>query len=108
MASAHALEEARRNIALKYPSLITDLERLAAELLLVPEAAPEGVNRALQLGLPTNDAPTIILAAAISARADLLVTGDRAHFGPLYGKVFGQTEVASPAEALARVLKSAE
>lgn len=53
-------------------------------------------------GLPPKDAP--ILAAAVQARADGLVTGDRTHFGPLYGRRFEGVLVLSPAEALARLL----
>jgi predicted nucleic acid-binding protein len=60
------------------------------------------VSWALTLGLPLDDAP--ILAAAVRARADLLVTGDRAHFGALAGRNLRGVEVASPAEALSRVL----
>ena len=52
--------------------------------------------------LPAKDAP--ILAAAVEAGAELLVTGDRAHFGALYGRTFGSTEVVSLAEGLARLL----
>lgn len=103
LASAYALEEARRNIALKYPSRITDLEALARELGQVPEAQAQAVARARDLGLPPNDAP--ILGAAVAARADMLVTGDRTHFGQLYGKTIEGVEVVSLAEALARVIE---
>jgi hypothetical protein len=59
---------------------------------------------ALEQGLPLKDVP--ILAAAVQGRCDLLVTGDRAHFGPLYGRRLRGVEVLSPADALARLLRS--
>lgn len=37
------------------------------------------------LGLPKKDQP--ILRSAIAAQADILITGDRTHFGPLFGTV---------------------
>ena len=37
-----------------------------------------------------------VLGAAIAIRADRLVTGDRAHFGPLYGKTVEGVLIVSP------------
>lgn len=103
MASAHALEEARRNIALKYPSRTAELDALARELLVVPEPEVKTVAQAQELGLPLGDAP--ILAAAIAAKADVLVTGDRTHFGRFYSKRIDGVEVLPPAEILKRLLE---
>jgi predicted nucleic acid-binding protein len=100
--SPHALEEARRNLRLKYPAAAADLERLVAVLAIVPEAPSGDVARALEQGLPLKDAP--ILAAAVHAGCDVLVTGDRTHFGALYGRRWRGVEVLSPAEALAHLL----
>jgi predicted nucleic acid-binding protein len=100
--SPHALEEARRNLRLKYPAAMDALERLVAVGAVEPEAPSKDVAWALEQGLPLKDAP--ILAAAVQARCDVLVTADRTHFGPLYGKRFHGVEILSPAEALARVL----
>jgi predicted nucleic acid-binding protein len=100
--SSHALEEARRNLRLKYPSAANALEGLAAVTSVVPEASSKGVAWALERGLPLKDAP--VLAAAVQAHCDVLVTGDRTHFGPLYGRRLRGVEVLSPAEALARLL----
>ncbi|MEO8717286.1 MAG: hypothetical protein ABI423_03595 [Burkholderiales bacterium] len=60
-------------------------------------------DRALEatLALPAKDQP--VLAAAIRHGCDALVTGDRSHFGALYGKTFSGVRVHSPrslAEAL--------
>jgi predicted nucleic acid-binding protein len=56
------------------------------------------------LELPENDAP--ILAAAAAAGADLLVTGDRRHFGHLYGTVVGRVLVVTLVEALETLVES--
>ena len=102
VASAHALGEARRNLALKYPSMTAELDRLARELRVVPEAGVKAVAKAQQeLQLPPDDAP--IFAAAVAAGANVLVTGDRTHFGRLYGKRIEGVEVLPPAEALVRL-----
>lgn len=51
--------------------------------------------------LPPKDQP--VLLAAIDLRCDVLVTGDKAHFGGGYGKTYAGVMVCSPA-ALARSL----
>jgi len=57
-------------------------------------------------GLPVKDAP--ILAAAVLARADLLVTGDRRHVGPLFGRTLQGVRLLALADGLAAVLAEAE
>jgi predicted nucleic acid-binding protein len=101
LVSPHCLEEARRNLALKHPEKVHQL-RLMGIIHLVEERTPENSEWACQLGLPLKDAP--ILGAAVQARADLLVTGDRAHFAKLYGKMFRGVDVVPPSEALTRIL----
>jgi len=105
MASPHAAEEARRNLDLKHPKLAPRLEQLLRKVVLCPECSPLNAEWARAEKLPDKDAP--ILGAAVQARADLLVTGDRTHFGPLYGEVLRGVEIVTPAEALARVLAGA-
>ncbi|HMU50769.1 MAG TPA: hypothetical protein PKA13_13420 [Geminicoccaceae bacterium] len=53
-------------------------------------------------GLPEKDAP--ILAAAVAAAADLLVTGDRRHFGGLFGRTVHGVRILSLADGLAELL----
>ena len=101
--SPHALEEARRNLQLKSPKAVAALEPLVEIAALVPEAAPVDVAWAVGERLPPKDAP--ILAAAVSAGCDVLVTGDKSHFGHLYGRRLRGALVSSPADALARLLK---
>jgi predicted nucleic acid-binding protein len=102
--SPHALTEARRNLQLKYPHRLPALTSLEALITVGLEATPDGAAWARNAGLPPDDAP--ILAAAVQAQADLLVTGDRTHFGHLFEKSVRGVEVIPPAEALQRVLAS--
>ena len=101
--SAFALEEARRNLALKSPEKLSNLGRILPPLTIVPEPPPEKVTWARGLPLPMKDAP--IMAAAVACAADILVTGDRRDFGHLYGKSSDKVLVLSPREALGEVLK---
>lgn len=102
--SRHAIGEASRNLALKAPEATPELERLLALVDIVPEADSRLVAWAADSGLPANDAP--ILAAATAARVDVLVTGDRTHFGHLFDSTVGGVTVLPPGAALARVLEA--
>lgn len=103
--SAHAIEEARRNLALKSSGYEQRLASALARIEVVAEAPAALVEWARNEGLPLKDAP--ILAAAVHAGADALVTGDARDFGPLYGRTLHGVQVLAPARALALVLKSA-
>lgn len=104
-ASPYAIDEARRNIARKHGGRSADFERLIAQITVCREAGAEGRRWARSTGLPDKDAP--ILAAAAQARADILVTGDRADFGNLYERKFRGVEVLHPRAALERILGDA-
>ena len=99
--SEHAIGEARRNLTTKNRAAIGDLEALLGIVTRVSEGGPGLVGWASGLGLPENDAP--ILAAAAASDAELLVTGDRRHFGYLYGQTIGRVRVVSLREALKMV-----
>ncbi|MBP8295195.1 MAG: PIN domain-containing protein [Burkholderiales bacterium] len=105
LVSAHALEEARRNLKLKSFGFERRLGKVLSQTTVVPEAPAPLVEWAQTQGLPLKDAP--ILAAAIHAQAELLVTGDARDFGHLYGRTLRGTRVATPVVALDLVLKSA-
>lgn len=105
LASAHALEEARRNLELKSAGFERRFEKVLAHAKVVAEAPVAMVEWARAQGLPLKDAP--ILAAAVHAHADLLVTGDSRDFGHLFGRTLRGTRVVTPAAALDLVLKSA-
>ncbi|MEH2293167.1 hypothetical protein [Nostoc sp.] len=49
--------------------------------------------------LPLKDAP--ILATAVESRADLLVTGDKTHFGSFYGQELEGVIVVDMRQAIA-------
>ncbi len=105
LVSAHALEEARRNLKLKSSGFDRRLGEALGQITVVPEAPAPLVAWAQTQGLPLKDAP--ILAAAVHAQADLLVTGDARDFGHLFGRTLRGTRVATPAVALDVVLKGA-
>lgn len=103
--SPFAIEEARRNTGLKQPERTAALEALLRDAEVGPECSQEQVAWAQSQGLPVKDAP--ILAAAVLSRCDALVTGDRAHFGGLFGKTVGGVAVLSLRDALERLLADA-
>ena len=76
LSSAYAVEEARRNLAAKFPTAMTRWPALLQGLQVVPQPA----KAHLTLDLPDKDLP--IWAAALGARATHLLTGDLRDFGP--------------------------
>ena len=98
VSSRYAIEEAWRNIALKYPECLRELSDLLATLGVTGEPGVEHSSLASGHGLPDKDIP--ILAAAIAASATVLVTGDRRDFGSLYGKKVAGVTVVTPAQAV--------
>ena len=96
----YVTEEARRNLAVKFPDGLAALNLLLSRVhvaaIHAPDAALEGA-----LALPEKDRP--VLAAAIRHGCQALVTGDRTHFGRLYGKTVRGVTIHSPL-SLAEVL----
>ena len=105
LTSTHALEEARRNLQLKSSGFERRLMEALVQVTVVVEAPAALVDWAQEQGLPLKDAP--ILAAAVHANADLLVTGDTRDFGHLFGTTLRGTRVVTPASAIDLVLKEA-
>jgi len=96
----YVIEEARRNLAAKSPDAVAVLAELLARMS-VASAQPGDTALEASLPLPAKDRP--VLAAAIRQRCEALVTGDRTHFGPLYGRTLHGVAIHSPrslAEAL--------
>jgi predicted nucleic acid-binding protein len=98
VASAYAIEETRRNVALKPPQRMSDLEALVAAVETCPEPSAATLAWASRTGLRDKDAP--ILAAAVGAHCHILATGDRTDFAPLFGQRVRGTLVMLPADAI--------
>src|SRR5688572_12841335 len=82
-ADGYVLEEARRNLAAKAPEGVRALDAVVAGIR-VAEAHPADAGQRFSAKLPEKDRP--VLAAAVRLGCEALVTGDRSHFGALYGK----------------------
>ena len=101
LADAYVFEEARRNLAAKDPDGLSVLEAMAARIKIGGLLA-SGTLLPDTVVLAEKDRP--VLAAAIHHRCDILVTGDRIHFGSLYGKTIRGVSVLSPAMLAETVL----
>lgn len=88
--------EARKNLELKANADAAEwLQALLARIEVRVAAPPAAEDVPAVDWLPEKDRP--VLGAAIASRCDALVTGDRTHFGPGYGKTFDGVTVFSPA-----------
>lgn len=99
-ADGFVAEEARRNLAAKFPDGLPVLDTLLSRLRTGPIQPPDP---ALEDALPLPEKDRPVLAAAIRHGCEALVTGDRTHFGRLYGKAIHGVTIRSPrsiAEAL--------
>ncbi len=91
--SRYAIEEARRN--LESPRHLNLLNEYVAQLNIVPETDP---NIPCPVDLPKKDIP--ILMAAIQARCDYLITGDRTHFGRYFDRTIMGVKICTPSAYL--------
>jgi len=89
----YVLGEARRNLAAKSPNGMRELDRLMRKLETVPFMPY--LDPTIEAALPEKDRP--VLASAIHSSCDALVTGDRRHFGRLYGRTIGGVAIHDPA-----------
>ena len=94
--SAHAAEEARRNLS--QPKQREELEELLGSVEIIATAASTGHPLFSTIELPDKDQP--ILLAAISAGTTHLLTGDSQHFGPYYGARIEGVLILSPGDYL--------
>ena len=100
-ADAYVVEEARRNLAVKGPDALAALERLLARLEIGAfraDSLPASVAERLREG----EWP--VFAAAVRLGCEVLLTGDRTHFGGLYGRRLLGVAVHSP-RSLAEMLE---
>lgn len=92
-ADAYVAEEARRNLMTKGPEALAALETLLGRIETVaflPAVLPARVAALVD----EKDRP--VVAAAVRLRCDALVSGDRTHFGALYGKELLGVAIHSP------------
>ena len=92
-ADGYVVEEARRNLSAKAPDAV---EALTLLLSHVSVAAAQSGNVMLEASLPLPPKDRPVLAAAIGLRCHVLVTGDRTHFGALYGRAIQGVTIHSP------------
>lgn len=92
-ADGYVVEEARRNLIAKAPTGVPVLATLLGRMHLAA-AQPHPAALEATLLVPEKDRP--VLAAAIRLHCEALVTGDRTHFGALYGKTLSGVTIYSP------------
>ena len=101
VADEYVIAEARRNLEQKFTAVLPDFERLLSCISRL--ANPPALSTpSLDMLLPEKDRP--VLASAIQHRCHALLTGDKTHFGRLYGQTIAGVSIHSPqglAEALA-------
>jgi predicted nucleic acid-binding protein len=97
------IAEARRNLELKAPSSLMVLDQLLPSLRV---AAIQVRDPELDRELPLVEKDRPILAAAIQLHCDALVTGDRTHFGELYGRSIRGVTIHSPRSLAEELLGS--
>jgi len=93
VADAYVIEEARRNLSVKFPKSLDDFESRVRQV--ETQRVRPMSNETETFGLPEKDIP--VVKAALDLKCDVLVTGDKRHFGHLYGKKIGETLILSPA-----------
>ena len=102
--SEYAAEEARRNLenhptsAAEQKRLLKSLDALLQKMTII--ATPYPLPEDLDVNLSSKDIP--ILAAALSAKAAFLITGDKQHFGAHFGKKMRGITILKPADYLRR------
>ena len=93
--SGYAVAEALGNLREDRPEQVAHLERLAAALRLY-EALSTSAALPGDVELVAKDRP--ILQAAIAARATHLLTGDKRHFGSLFGRTVAGVQILPPSD----------
>ena len=101
VADRYVFEEALRNLTIQRTEAVPRLHKLVNLLTIVPtkissSAIPPDIH------LPDKDIP--VLASAIEAGCDILMTGDSRHFGPLFGRTIGGLSIRTPVDTAKRIL----
>lgn len=101
-ADGYVIEEARRNLIAKANGGVAALAELLRGVR-IPPLHPASPAPATRPPLPEKDRP--VLAAAILLRCDALLTGDRTHFGKLWGRTISGVTIHSPRSLAETALK---
>jgi len=88
----YVIDEARRNISAKAASQMQSLDELLSKVH-VAVTSPATLGADIE-GLPEKDRPVVAAAKALSC--EILVTGDRTHFGRFYGRLLHGVRIQSP------------
>jgi predicted nucleic acid-binding protein len=96
VADEYVIAEARRNLEQKFPAALSDFENLLRAITRL--ASPPALSAP---SLDQKDRP--VLASAIQHRCQALLTGDKTHFGRLYGQTIAGVSIYSP-QGLAEIL----
>jgi predicted nucleic acid-binding protein len=96
----YVVEEARRNLVAKERRAEGALDDILSRVAVATLVA----DKSLQKGLPLPEKDQPVLVAAIRLKCDALVTGDRTHFGALYGQSLHGVAIHSPRSLAEAVL----
>ena len=100
LGSPYAIDEAHRNLARKAPRAIQNWRSMLNAIQTASEPDAECLGWAGSL-VVAKDAP--VLASAVRAKVDWLVTGDRSDLGRLFSTTQRGVLVIPPAEAARRL-----
>ena len=89
LTNEYAVEEARRNLAAKFPESLKSLEALRGKCEIITQ-----LTIVLEVQLPLKDVP--ILGGAVAGQATHLLTGDERDFGRFWGKTIQNVKILSP------------
>lgn len=92
--SAYALEEAERNLA-------DETQKSRLHKFKLTRVSPAWTTNPLPNGIEIAEKDLLILLDAIHSQATHLLTGDKQHFGPLFGQTVAGVLILPPAEYLA-------
>ena len=94
VADGYVVGEAKRNLEAKFPEALEDFTTLLVDIEATPGASMI-LPKMTAPNLPEKDRP--VLAASIQHRCEVLMTGDKAHFGSFYGQCIEGVTIQSPA-----------
>ena len=101
LSSVYAIDEAHHNLMREAPRAMRSWQSMLAVIRIASEPDAERLGWA---GSPVVAKNAPILASAVRAKVDWLVTGDRSDFGHLFSTTQRAVPVIPPSEAARRLL----